>query len=306
MLLELPVRFKSKQARAIFLLLVSTVMFTGMAICIRKSALNIPIFEVVFFRNFLAAIIMVPILNSKGFGALKMNNPKLFFIRAFFGSIGMIAGFSALTLIPLAQVTAISFSTPIFLTIGAIFFLGEVVKVRRIIAIGVGFLGMLVIIQPGVVPISLGIVLAISAALCHSINGIVIKKLTRSESPDSIVAWMVIMLIPITLVPAIASWEWPNVETWCYLWMMALFGTLAHMSLTRAYSLTEITSLQPLEFVKLPLAAVVAWFIFSEVPGVWTWLGGIIIFTSTVYITHREVQVAKSSRPNHGYRESKF
>jgi drug/metabolite transporter (DMT)-like permease len=78
------------------------------------------------------------------------------------------------------------------------------------------------------------------------------------------------------------------------------------MSLTRAYSLTEITSLQPLEFVKLPLAAVLAWLIFSEVPGVWTWLGGIIIFTSTVYITHREVQVAKSSQPNHGYRESKF
>ena len=169
----------------------------------------------------------------------------------------MIAGFIAFTLIPLAQATAISFTTPIFVTIGAALVLGEVIKLRRIIAIIIGFLGMLIIVQPGSGALSVGVSLAFISAVAHSGNGLLVKKMTAKESANAIVAWMVILIVPITIIPAILVWEWPGPETWIYLWLLAIFGTLGHLFFTRAFALAEITSLQPLEFIKLPMTALV-------------------------------------------------
>tara|TARA_B100000787_G_scaffold117315_1_gene87713 strand:- start:1822 stop:2319 length:498 start_codon:yes stop_codon:yes gene_type:complete len=158
---------------------------------------------------------------------------------------------------------------------------------------------MLIIVQPGVNSFSFGIVLAIIAALAHSLNALIVKKLTITETPQAIITWMVIILIPITFIPAITVWEWPNFETWLYLWGIAIVGTLAHFSWTKSCSMAEITSLQPIEFIKLPIMAFFGWMIFSEIPGTWTWLGGFIIFMSTIYISHREAKASSSLRLNH-------
>jgi len=283
------------QKKALIYMFLAMFFFTGMSIFIRKSSEQLHIMEVVFLRNLLACIIIVPILGSSGFHNFKMREPKLFFFRAIVGSIGMIAGFIAFTLIPLAQATAISFTTPIFVTIGAALLLGEVIKLRRIIAIIIGFLGMLIIVQPGSGALSIGVSLAFISAVAHSFNGLLVKKMTAKESANAIVAWMVILIVPITIVPAILVWEWPGPETWVYLWLLAIFGTLGHLCFTRAFALAEITSLQPLEFIKLPMTALVAWLIFSELPGYWTWIGGIVIFSSTIYITQREAKLNKST-----------
>jgi len=159
-------------------------------------------------------------------------------------------------------------------------------------------LGMLVIIQPGSGVMSIGVALAFVSAVAHSVNALLVKKMTIKESPNAIVAWMVILIVPITIVPALFVWEWPSGLTWIYLWSLALFGTLAHMCFTRAFASAEITSLQPIEFIKLPMTALIAWIIFAEVPGAWTWIGGIIIFSSTAYITHREAKLNKSTLVN--------
>ena len=283
------------QKKALIYMFLAMFFFTGMSIFIRKSSEQLHIMEVIFLRNLLACIIIVPILSSSGLHNFKMKEPKLFFFRAIVGSIGMIAGFIAFTLIPLAQATAISFTTPIFVTIGAALVLGEVIKLRRIIAIIIGFLGMLIIVQPGSGALSVGVSLAFISAVAHSGNGLLVKKMTAKESANAIVAWMVILIVPITIVPAILVWEWPGPETWIYLWLLAIFGTLGHLCFTRAFALAEITSLQPLEFIKLPMTALVAWLIFSEVPGYWTWIGGIVIFSSTIYITQREAKLNKST-----------
>ena len=277
-----------------------------MIIFIRKASENLHILEVVFFRNLLAFFVMLPILKSTGLVAIKMNNTKLFFVRGFFGAIGMLAGFTCLTLIPLAQATAISFAQPIFITIGATIFLGEIIKVRRIVAIVIGFIGMLIIVQPGVNSFSFGIMLAIIAALAHSLNALIVKKLTLTETPQAIITWMVIILIPITLIPALVVWEWPSFETWLYLWGIAIVGSLAHFLWTKSCSMADITSLQPIEFIKLPIIALLGWIIFSEIPGTWTWVGGLIIFISTIYISHREAKATNSLKPNHGSQEVKL
>ena len=299
-------KLQSFQTKAIILNIMSIVLFSIMLIFIRKASENLHILEVVFFRNLLAFFVMLPILKSTGLVAIKMNNTKLFFVRGFFGAIGMLAGFTCLTLIPLAQATAISFAQPIFITIGATIFLGEIIKVRRIVAIVIGFIGMLIIVQPGVNSFSFGIMLAIIAALAHSFNGLIVKKLTLTDTPQAIIMWMVIILIPITLIPALVVWEWPSFETWLYLWGIAIVGSLAHFLWTKSCSMADITSLQPIEFIKLPIIALLGWIIFSEIPGTWTWVGGLIIFISTIYISHREAKATNSLKPNHGSQEVKL
>ena len=299
-------KLQSSQTKTIILYILSIVLFSIMNIFIRKAAENLHVFEVVFFRNLLAFIVMLPILKSTGLVAIKMNNTKLFFMRGFFGAIGMLAGFTSLTLIPLTQATAISFSKPIFITIGATIFLGEIIKARRIAAIIIGIIGMLIIVQPGVNSFSFGIMLAIIGVLAHSLNALIVKKLTLTDTPQAIVTWMVIILIPITFIPAIPVWEWPSFETWLYLWGIAIVGTMEHFSWTKSYSMADITSLEPIGFIKLPIMALLGWMIFSEIPGTWTWVGGLIIFMSTIYISHREAKATDSLKPNDGVQEPKL
>ncbi len=297
---------QSSQTKAIILNILSIVLFSIMVIFIRKASENIHVLEVVFFRNLLAFIVMLPLLKSTGLAAIKMNNTRLFFMRGFVGAIGMIAGFTCLTLIPLAQATAISFSQPLFITIGATIFLGEIIKARRIIAIIVGIIGMLIIVQPGFISFSFGIMLAIISALALSVNALIVKKLTITDTPQTIIMWMVIMLIPITFIPAISVWQWPSFETWLYLWGIAILGTLAHFSFTKSYTMAEITSLEPIGFIKLPIIALLGWMIFEEIPGTWTWVGGLIIFISTIYISQREAKASNSLKPNEGIQEPKL
>jgi len=299
-------RLQNSQTKAIILNILSIVCFSIMVIFIRKASENLHILEVVFFRNLLALIVMLPILKSIGFTAIKMNNTRLFFMRGFVGAIGMIAGFTCLTLIPLAQATAISFSQPLFITIGATIFLGEIIKARRIAAIIVGIIGMLIIVQPGFNSLSFGIMLAIISALALSVNALIVKKLTLTDTPHAIIIWMVVMLIPITLIPAILVWEWPSFETWLYLWGIAILGTLAHFAWTKSYAMADITSLEPIGFIKLPIMALLGWMIFSEIPGTWTWIGGLIIFMSTIYISNREAKATNSLKPNDGIQEPKL
>ena len=292
--------------KATLLMLVAMLLFTVMGVFIRLASQTIPVMEVVFFRNFLGTIVLLPLIVQSGIKTVKMVRPKLFIYRGIVNFIGMAAGFTAVTLIPLAEVTALNFTCPLFITLGAAMFLGEVIRIRRIIAIIVGFCGALLILQPGVSEISLGAMLALVGSLCIAGASLLVKKMTETESVNSIVLWMVAIQTPISFVPAFFVWQWPDMYGWFLLFSLTLAATIAHICFTRACGMVEITSLQHLEFVKLPLAAVIAWFIFSEVPDIWTWIGGAVIFISTAYITHREAQADKSMRPNHGIKESKL
>ena len=292
--------------RATILMIVALFMFACMSVFIRLSTNSLPVVEVVFFRNALAVMLLMPLIMHTGWSSLRMNKPNLFFLRALINVGGMFAGFTALTLIPLAQVTALSFTGPLFVTIGAVLFLGEVIRARRIAGIVVGFFGTLIILQPGFTEISFGAMMALASTLSIAMASLIVKKLTATETPEAIVTWMVVMQSPLALIPAISVWQWPTLEAWVYLWAMALTATIAHLCFTRAFRLVDITALQPLEFIKLPFAVFLAWIVFAEWPGLWTWVGGTVIFASTVYITQREVEAKESIRPNAGLRETKL
>ena len=117
---------------------------------------------------------------------------------------------------------------------------------------------------------------------------------------------MVIMQAPLALIPSFWVWQWPDLKTWIFLLGMALSGTIAHLCFTCAFSLVDITALQPLEFIKMPFAVLLAWIVFAELPGFWTCVGGIIIFASTAYITHRETSTQQSMRPTIGQGEPRL
>lgn len=278
------------------MMLLAMLMFTIMGISIRLSSEQLHVLEIVFFRNALAIIILAPVLLRMGRDSIRMHRPGLYYGRAAINFCGMLAGFTALTLIPLAEMTALSFTGPIFVTIGAAMFLGEVIRIRRMVAIAFGFVGAMIILRPGFADISIGTMLALASALSIAAASLVVKKMTKTESATAIVFWMVMMQAPIALVPMLFFWEMPTIQTWLWLWIMALSGTAAHMLFTRSCSMVEITSIQPLEFAKLPFAVVLAWLVFDELPDMFIWIGGAVIFSSTAYITRREAIVRKAER----------
>ena len=207
----------SPALQAALLMLLAMLMFTVMGICIRLSSAFVPVLEIVFFRNALALLILAPLLIRSGVASIQMNRPKLFFGRAEINFIGMLSGFTAVTLIPLADMTALTFTSPIFVTIGAALFLGEVIRIRRMAAIAVGFIGALIILRPGLVEVSTGAMLALVSALTIAIASLIVKKMTETESASAIVFWMVMMQAPIALVSELFIWQWLTAEAWIYL-----------------------------------------------------------------------------------------
>lgn len=279
--------------QATVLMTVAMAFFTSMSIFIRLSAQEIHVLQVVFFRNSLAFLLLLPWLLNQGFATLRTQRFGLLLTRSTINVVGMAAGFFSLTLIPLAEATALGFTAPLWATIGAVIILGEVIRLRRITALVFGFVGVVIVLRPGVDSVSVGAILALSHAFLIAITTLIVKRLTTSESPTSIVIWMVLLQSPLSLLPALYVWEWPTLMTWVWLWCLAGAGTLGHLCWTRAFTIAEVSQLQPFEFIKLPMIAIFAYLVFAEQPTIWTWLGGMVIFASTAYISIREASLAR-------------
>ena len=286
----------TQPAKAAMLMLTAMLAFSLMSAFVRVAAEQIHSFEVAFYRNFLAVLMFMPLLSRRGLGIMRSKQPKLLLARAGLGALAMLSFFTALTLIPLAETTALGFASPFFATIGAVLFLGERIRIHRTAALIVGFIGVMVVLRPGYVEISTGAVLMLLSAGLIGVTAVLVKKLSRTDTPESIAIWMVVLQTPITFVAALFVWEWPTAETFGYLLCLAFVGTVGHLCWTRAMSIAEVSQLQPFEFAKLPFIAVIGFFAFSEVPSKWIWIGGAIIFAANGYITHREARLARRNQ----------
>lgn len=254
---------------------------------------GVPPFQVVFLRVFFVLITLLPLLAMQGKSFLKTSQWRMYSIRAFSGSIAMLTWFSALALIPVGDVTAISFLAPLFATIGAALFLGEVVRIRRWAATLIGLLGALVILRPGMVEFTLGSWLAVGAAVAMGISSVFIKRLADGDNPDKVVFLSSLLQAPITLVPALLVWQWPDPGLWPYLIAMGPVATLGHVTLTRAFAAAEASFTMTFDFARLPFAVAFGYAVFGEVIDLWTWIGASIIFASSLFIVHREAQLKK-------------
>lgn len=270
----------------------TAISFAVMAILIRLASHQIHAFEIAFFRNLFGLMFMLPwLLRGKGLSRLATPKFGLYLLRATFGIAAMLSFFWSLTAMPMAGAVALSFTAPLFITIGAALILGETVRARRWTATIVGFVGMLVILRPGVTAVQPAAFAALFAAAAMAGSALSIKVLTRTEPSDAIVTWMVVLMTPLSLPAALWVWEMPEAQTWLWLVLIGAFGTIGHMMLTRAMKTADASYVMPFDFTRLPAVALMAWLLFGETVDAWTWAGAAVIFAATVYIVHRETRL---------------
>ena len=279
--------------RAALLMLGSTMFFGLMVVAIRLASSSLHAFEIAFFRNFFGLVVALPLLLRHGPGFMRTTQFPRYLFRCLIGMCSMLAGFWAISHLPLAQAVSLSYSTPLFVTIAAAALLGEQVRARRWTAVILGFIGVLVIVRPGTAEFSTNALVAVLAAVLSSIVAIQIKQLSATEPADRIVIYTTLLWVPMSLFPALAVWEWPQGIAWLWVIAAGIMGTSGHMLWTRALKLGEVSALTPISFMQLPLVVLFGWWLFDESLDHWTLVGAGIIFAANAYIAHREAVLAR-------------
>ncbi len=274
------------------------ILNTAMISVIKQLSDDLHPFEIGFFRCLVGLFVLMPLLwRGGGIRVLRTNRLGLHALRGALNAAGMLAFFVALGLTPLATVSALSFTAPLFATLLAMLILGETVGLRRASGLLVGFLGTIIILRPGMEGMDFGALLAVGSSVAWAGAMITIKQLTRTESVLSITAWAAISVGLFALIPAILVWQWPTGEQWLLLILVGVLGSAMQYCIAAAFSLADTTVVLPFDFLKLTWASLAGFLLFAEVPDLWTWIGGTVIFASTIYIAHRERKQGKSPMP---------
>lgn len=266
----------------------ATLCGTVSSISVRYVSTALHPFEIAFFGSLFGSLVMGPLLLRRRMRGMKSRRPGLLALRGALNVIDILLLFSAYSLAPLAKVIALNFSAPLLATVLAVVVLGETIRLRRILALVTGFLGALLILRPGFGGLELGAVLALLAAATAGLAAIVVKVLARTESSATIALYTFVFTLPFTLVAALPVWTTPSLEQLALLVVVGVFSILIHFCLAQAYKEAELTAVLPLGFMRLIWVALFAYLLFGEVPDVWTWAGGTIIFLSTTYTALRE------------------
>ncbi|MDP6429436.1 MAG: DMT family transporter [Rhodospirillales bacterium] len=279
---------KQAPLKGILWMAVAAVFFSISMGLVRHISLTIDAFEQTFFRQFLGMLIMLPFMLRGGFASFRTGQLKTNLIRNVAGYLGISMSFWAVTLIPLADATALQFTLPLFTIIFAMILLAERVGRHRWIATVIGFAGALVIIRPGFAEINLGMVVALAAAASFGISDTLARRLSRTDSTNSIVFFSFALQVPIALAVALFNWVTPSLADWPWLIALGLASFGAQWSLSRSFVLAEASLVSPVLFFRLPMVAVIGFFFFDELSDIWTWIGAAIIFSATYYSARRE------------------
>ena len=285
----------SPELRGILLMSLSTVGFAVMHTAIRYQSFDMSPFQIAFFRNLFGFVIILPIMLRSGLSILRTDRIGWHASRSVINICAMLRYFNALAVAEGAHVTALAGSSPVFASILAVMFLGERIRLRRWMAIGMGFLGVLLVIRPGMIPLEAGPVMVVLSAFFWAIVLTMTKIMSRTESSLTIVTYMNLFLALYSLGPALWFWTWPTVQGWVMLLVIGITGTAAQLCVTQSIRETDPTVVMPFDFLKLIWAAVLGFWVFGEVPDKFIWIGGAIIFASSFYLAWRENQLRKQS-----------
>jgi len=289
---------RSNAVAGVLWMLLSCAILAGVAAIGRYAALaGMSPFQVVFLRLLFGAVALSPVLVWRGPDMLRTSNLRLYAVRAVLGLAGMTTFFMALSMLPVGEVTAIGFLTPLFSIIGAALFLREVVRWRRWTATLVGFAGALIILRPGIGEVGPGTWLALTAALCMAAASLMIKRLSDRDDPDKVVLISVTMQTPLALIPALMVWQWPEPHLWAVLAAMGALGMLGHITLARAFRAADASLVMSVDFARLPFAVLFGFALFGEWIDIWTWVGAGVIFAATLYNAHREGKLRRAPVP---------
>ena len=285
---------RSTYTRAALLMLGSTLSFAMMVLAIRYATATVPTTEIAFFRNFFGLAVLMPLILRRGTGLPRTRHLPRYLLRTTIGLAAMLCGFWAVGNLPLAQAISLSYATPLFVTIGAALLLGEVVRRRRWMAVAAGFVGVLVILRPGT-GFTPGMMIALLGAFFAGLVAIQIKQLSRFDAPDTVVFYTYVFWVPMSLLPALAQWIWPEPMAWLWLVATGVFGTVGPLLWMRAIALGEVSALQPISFVQLPVLVLFGWWLFGETIDAWVVAGSAIVLGANGYIAHREAMLLRRS-----------
>ena len=264
---------------------------SAMHAIVRFLSPSIHPFELAFFRSLFGFIVILPLLLRGGIDSVRTHQPRLQMLRGVVSIAAMMSWFYGLSMVPLAEATALSFTNVIFGSLAAIIFLREKMTMARGIAVFIGFVGVVVILRPGFVQMDIGVVCVLFSALCWGCSVVIVKQLGRTDSAVSIVAWVGIQLSILSLPFALSVWVWPTMEEWLWLSLLGTLATIGHLCMVQGLKLTDAMTIFPLDFTRLIWASLFGLFIFSEWPDVWTFVGAGIIVISGTFMLYREDRI---------------
>jgi len=281
----------------IFWMFVTGICFVAVTALVKHGAQDLPAAEAGFLRYIIGLIFLAPLISHVIKAQLTRRQLTLFAWRGLAQALGVILWFYAMTRITVAEVTAMNYLSPIYITIGAALLLGERLATRRILAVLFAFVGALIILRPGFREISSGHIAMLGTAALFAASYLIAKKLTDEVSPRVIIA-MLSVTATIGLFPfAIAVWQTPTWEELGWIALVALFATAGHYTMTLAFAAAPVTVTQPVTYLQLVWATLLGLLVFAEPVDGWVVLGGCVILTSVTFITIREAMLKRGATP---------
>jgi len=255
------------------------VSFLSMAVAGRELSGEITTFQVLFWRGLVGLGIVLVLLQINGWHLVKTKKFPIHAARDIVHFGAQFAWFYAVALIPIAELFALEFTTPIWTLILAALILGEKVTKVRIAAVAFGFVGVLIILRPGISPVGMPQIAALLGALGFAFATYVLtRRLMRTDAPITMLFWMVIIQTPLGLLAGLDSWVWPTGWSWFWIGVVGIGSISAHYCMARALSLADANVVVPMDFARLPLAVVLGWLAYEEKIDIWVIVGAVIIF----------------------------
>jgi drug/metabolite transporter (DMT)-like permease len=262
--------------------------FSLMAIAVRELSATMGSFQILFLRSLVSLVLVAAVLPYYGLASLRTRRPGLHVVRNLFHFGGQYAWVYAIALLPLATVFAIEFTMPVWTALLAMLLLGERLNRGRIVMLVMGVTGILVILRPGAAPVSHAALVMLAGAFAYGATMVATKRLTASESPLAILFYMSVVQVPIGMLPALSHWVEPALRDAPWIFAIGACGLSAHYCMTRAFRIADATLVVPIDFLRLPLIAVVGALVYSEPVEVTTFIGAAVIFAGTYYSLRRE------------------
>jgi drug/metabolite transporter (DMT)-like permease len=277
--------------------LASVVLFAGMAVCIKLLGPEIPPGQSIFVRGVISVFVLALIAWHAGqLHLLKTRNWRSHALRSLSGTVSMFSLFAALTMIPLADVTAITFTSPLFLTVLAMLFLGEKIHHFRWAALGIGFVGVLIMIGPHLSfshGTSLGVLAALANAIFAAIAMMFLRRMSASEQAITITFYFSLTVLVCAALTALQGWPTPNATQWMLMTFAGLFGVFGQLLMTYSYRYAEASMIAPLDYTNLIMAVILGYLFFGEIPAISVWIGAPLVVAAGLIILWREYSLRK-------------
>lgn len=272
-------------ARGAYWMLISAFGYSASIAIVHHLVDRLPIFEIALARNLFGLMFMLPWLMKVGLGAMRTSHIGKHAIRGVLSASNVWFLFAALAYAPVADVSAITFMMPIAASVLAVFILKEQTSVIQWVAALTGFGGALIVIRPGMAEFNPGLLFAVGAVCAGSMIAMLIKTLLKYDSGDTVAAWLFISHIVLGIVPAILVWITPTWEEVLWMVLLGWLGAVIQRTFNRAMAAADATVVLPYNFTRLIWAALFGFLFFAEIPDLWTWVGGVVIFVSSVWLT---------------------